>query len=52
MDYKKLALQIEYLLKGYKGWHNIKTPTNYEHYSNGIFIRNDRDEYGQYIKNK
>lgn len=45
-----LAPKIEKLLIGYKGWHDIKTPPKYEHYSNGIFFRNDRDESGDYIK--
>jgi hypothetical protein len=50
IDIKKLLIKIEYLLKGYTGWNNIKTPFNgYEHYSNGIYFRNDRNEYGEYI---
>jgi hypothetical protein len=45
-----LMLKIECLMKGYKGWHDIKLPfTNYEHYSNAIFFRNDRDDSGNYI---
>lgn len=50
MDNFYLMLRLEYLLKGYTGWHDIKLPfKGYEHYSNGIFFRNDRDNYGNYI---
>lgn len=53
MDIKKLLLKIEYLLKGYNGWRDIKLPFNgYEVYSGGISFRNDRDEYGEYIPAK
>lgn len=53
LDINTLMLKIEFLLKGYKGWHDIKIPFNgYEHYSNGICFRNDRDEYGNYIPSK
>ena len=52
-DHLKLAGKIENLLKGYKGWQDIKLPfKGYEHYSNGIFFRNDRDESGNYIPAK
>jgi hypothetical protein len=52
-DYLKLANKVESLIKGYKGWQDIKLPfSGYEHYSNGIFFRNDRDANGQYIKAK
>ncbi len=40
------------LTKNYKGWHDIKTPTSYEHYSGCVFYRNDRDNNGNYIKAK
>jgi hypothetical protein len=33
----------------YKGWHDIKTPTSYQHYAGGLFFRNDRGENGEYI---
>lgn len=53
MDIFQLMNKIEVLLKGYKGWHDIKLPfKGYEHYSNAIFFRNDRDEYGNYIPAK
>lgn len=34
---------------GYKGWYNIKDPPSYEHYAGAVWMRNDRDEQGQYI---
>jgi hypothetical protein len=50
MDYRELAHKIEILLRGYKGWEDIKLPfKSYEHYSNAIFFRNDRNENGEYI---
>lgn len=53
MDIRKLLINIEYLLKGYIGWHDIKLPFNgYEVYSGGISFRNDRNEYGDYIPTK
>jgi hypothetical protein len=53
MDKHKLMLQLEYLLKGYEGWHDIKLPfKGYENYSGAIFFRNDRDEGGNYIPAK
>ena len=52
-DYKSLANKVESLIKGYTGWRDIKLPfKGYKHYSNGIFFRNDRDEYGEYIPAK
>lgn len=53
MDINKLLVKIEYLLKGYKGWKDIRLPFNgYEVYSGGISFRNDRNEYGDYIPAK
>jgi len=53
MDIRKLLLKVEYLLKGYRGWHDIKLPfKGYEVYSGGICFRNDRDDYGNYIPAK
>ena len=53
MDFKFLLLRIDYLLKGYNGWYDIKLPfKGYSHYSGGVFYRNDRDEYGSYIPAK
>lgn len=53
VDHLSFANKIENLLKGYKGWQDIKLPfKGYEHYSNGIFFRNDRDESGTYIPAK
>lgn len=48
MDLNKLCETIYTLIDGYKGWQNIPTPTSYEHYAGGLFIRNDRDKYGSY----
>ena len=44
MFYNKIA--------NYKGWYDIKTPTSYEHYAGAIFIRNDRNNKGNYIPAK
>lgn len=53
MDVKDLALKVESLIKGYKGWQGIKLPfRGYEHFSNGIFFRNDRNADGEYIPAK
>ncbi len=53
IDKMLFMLKLEILLKGYKGWYGIKLPlTGYDHYSNGIFYRNDRDHYGNYISTK
>lgn len=50
IDMKILLIKIEYLLKGYTGWYDIKLPfTDYEVYAGGIMTRNDRDENGEYI---
>lgn len=49
IDRFELAEEIYCRIIDYKGWYNIKTPTSYEHYAGGLFIRNDRDEYGDYI---
>lgn len=45
----ELAEKVYKKIKTYKGWYDIKTPTNYEHYAGGIFFRNDRNEAGEYI---
>ncbi len=53
VDINKLLLKVEYLLKGYTGWHGIRLPfTGYQVYAGGICVRNDRDEYGDYIPGK
>ena len=53
MDINKLLLKVEYLLKGYKGWQDIKIPfKGYNVYSGGICFRNDKDDYGNYIPAK
>lgn len=36
-------------IKVYKGWYDIKAPTSYSHYGGGVFFRNDRDSYGDYV---
>ena len=52
-DINKLLFKIEYLLKGYNGWQDIRLPhKGYEVYSGGISFRNDRDDYGNYIPAK
>lgn len=50
INVENLAESVYSLTKDYKGWQNIKTPTSYEHYAGCVFIRNDRDEHGNYIK--
>ena len=50
MDHLELAEKIYKLTNKYKGWYDIKTPSNYEHYAGPVFFRNDRDEKGNYIK--
>jgi hypothetical protein len=53
ININRLLIKIEYLLKGYKGWHDIKLPfEGYEVYSGGISFRNDRNEYGDYVPAK
>lgn len=52
-DIEKLLIKVEYLLKGYKGWYDIKLPfTSYHIHSGGISYRNDRNDYGDYIPAK
>ena len=50
-DWRQSAEEVSVLLHehSYRGWHNLSTPPNYEHYANAVFFRNDRDEYGDYI---
>jgi hypothetical protein len=52
IDVYEFAETIYSKIIDYKGWYNIKTPTNYEFYAGGVYIRNDRDEYGDYIPAK
>lgn len=49
--WRKLAEDISQLLRrgNYTGWYDVHTPPLYEHYSNAVFFRNDRDEHGRYI---
>ena len=49
VEFNKFAEDIYRKIKKYKGWYNIKTPPKYQHYAGGIFYRNDRDEFGNYI---
>jgi len=51
-DFSQLCEDIYGLTLDYKGWHNIKTPTNYQHYAGGLFFRNDRDINGVYVPAK
>lgn len=48
-DIMSLCEEVYSLTIDYKGWQDIKTPTRYFHYAGGLFFRNDRNEYGQYI---
>lgn len=50
MDIKDLAEHIYSLTMDYKGWYDIKCPTSYKHYAGCVYYRNDRDEYGTYLK--
>ncbi len=50
MDIKDLCEEVYTRTKDYQGWHDVKTPTSYEHYAGGLFFRNDRDENGEYIR--
>ncbi|MFS1429934.1 hypothetical protein LMH73_023175 [Vibrio splendidus] len=49
MDIKDLCEKVYALIPDYKGWYDVATPTSYEHYAGGLFIRNDRDENGEYV---
>ena len=46
---KVFAELIYSKIRDYKGWHDIHTPTSYQHYAGGVFYRNDRNEGGEYI---
>jgi hypothetical protein len=48
-DHLELAEEVYIKIMSYSGWHDIKTPTSYEHYAGGVFYRNDRDIAGAYI---
>ena len=50
IDFKQLCEDIYNLIPEYKGWYDIPTPTDYEHYAGGLFIRNSYDENGNYLK--
>ncbi|MGD1524079.1 hypothetical protein [Vibrio owensii] len=50
MNIHTLSDEVYKRVMDYSGWHDIKTPTSYEHYAGGLFIRNDRDSSGNYIK--
>jgi hypothetical protein len=45
----EFAEQIYSMIMDYKGWYNINTPSSYEHFAGGVFMRNDRDNAGNYI---
>ena len=45
-----LAEEVYKLMKDYTGGEIVKQPESYTHYKNAIYYRNDRDEYGQYIR--
>jgi len=46
---KVFAELIYSKIRDYKGWYDINTPTSYQHYAGGVFYRNDRDSYGDYV---
>jgi len=48
MNVYDVAEEVYTLSMSYKGWHDIKTPTSYEHYAGCVFVGNDRVN-GQYI---
>jgi hypothetical protein len=50
IDFKNLCNDVYELIKDYKGWYDINTPTSYEHYAGGLFVRNSYDENGQYMR--
>ena len=43
------AEQIYSQIMSYTGWHDVKSPSSYEHYAGGVYIRNDRNSNGEYI---
>ena len=47
--FDKLCEEVYSRIKDYKGWHDIKTPTSYEHYAGGVYFRHAKDEMGNYI---
>ena len=53
LDRFEFAETIYSMITGYKGWNDISHIRHglvgYEVYAAGIFMRNDRDEYGNYI---
>lgn len=49
VDFNEICEEIYSLISDYTGWYNIKTPTSYQHYAGGLYIRNDRDSNGLYI---
>lgn len=48
-DFSVLCEEVYSRTMDYKGWWSVNTPTSYEHYAGGLFIRNDRDESGAYL---
>lgn len=50
MDFQWLCNEVYKRTKDYKGWYDIKTPSSYEHFAGGLFIRNDFDQYGNYVR--
>jgi len=51
MDVKEVAEKVYSLTTDYKGWHDVKTPTSYEHYAGCVFIGNDQRN-GKYVPAK
>lgn len=50
IDFKWLCEKVYSIISEYKGWYDINTPTSYEHYAGGLFVRNSYDENGQYLR--
>ena len=48
-DFSQLCEDVYSLILDYKEWHDIISPSNYQHYAGGLFFRNNRDAYGSYI---
>lgn len=49
LEIMELCEKIEEKLKDYSGYLDVPNPTDYMHYSGGIYYRNDTDEDGNYI---
>lgn len=52
IDVLNLAKEMHQILveNNYQGWDDVKTPTSYTLFADGVYYRNDRDENGGYIR--